>query len=359
MLNKYKKIVFVAEYPNMNNIKEGMSQRMEAIDNQFIDDARVYLFVSYRFFWKMEQFQCKKNVLQYKCNFFVHFFFILRMLIVSRFIYFHSVQNVLPILPALIFISGKKKMVLDIHGVVPEEHKLGGYRFKSAMYNLSEAFIFRRLSLAIAVTNAMTSHFEKKYPKLRAKMVVYPILPLNITSELVESPNQSGNEITVVYSGNMQKWQNVDLMIELISKNISTRIRYQILTGVPDQMKALLKQNNLGSHNNVHVDSVAPSELSTYYAKASYGIVLRDDIAVNRVACPTKMVEYMHYGLIPIVKSAKVGDFCDLGYEYLEVKNFSSLTLEPRKSLKNMSIIADIKSKHDSFDIKVYLDSTM
>jgi len=359
MHNKYKKIVFVAEYPSINNIKEGMSQRMEAIDNQFIDDARIYLFVSHRFFWKMEQFQCKENVLQYKCNLFLHFFFILRMLIASRFVYFHSVQNVLPILPALLFLSRRKQIILDIHGVVPEEHKLNGHWFKSVLYNLSEKFIFTRLFLAISVTNAMSRHYKIKYPNASAKMVIYPILPLNISELSLDTAFESGKEIIVIYSGNMQKWQNVDLMADLISKNISPRIRYQILTGMPDQMKDLFERKNLGTHNNVYIDSVAPSELGAYYAKASYGIVLRDDIVVNRVACPTKLIEYMHYGLIPVVLSVQVGDFYNLGYEYLEVRNFTASSLQLCKSHKNINIIADIKSKHDSFDIKAYLNSIM
>ena len=54
----------------------------------------------------------------------------------------------------------------------------------------------------------------------------------------------------------------------------------------------------------------------------SGGLVLRDDSAVNRVACPTKLAEYLYFGLIPVVRSPRLGDFEELGYAYVTEQEF-------------------------------------
>ena len=50
--------------------------------------------------------------------------------------------------------------------------------------------------------------------------------------------------------------------------------------------------------------------------------LIQFDIVVNRVACPTKLVEYMFYGITPIVLSKEIDDYNELGYEYLDYKDF-------------------------------------
>ncbi|KIO78625.1 hypothetical protein TH53_02435 [Pedobacter lusitanus] len=349
-------ILFVAEYPNESTIKEGMSQRMIAIDGQFLNDQRAYLFVSHRFFLKKEITQIANGVKQYKCNLFLHFFFILKLLVNSKFIYFHSIQNALPILPCLLFLKSDKRMILDIHGVVPEEHILAGQSFKSKLYSITEKYLFSRLYLAISVTDAMTRHFKTKYPDNQVKMMTYPILPSNIRNDTYDlKENDDRNFVNVIYSGNLQAWQNIDLMINVISNNLSPHVKYTILTGNPTAMTRVLTENGLKEENNVFVFSVLPEFLGEYYSKADYGFILRDDITVNNVACPTKVVEYMHYGLIPIVKSKNIGDFYNLGYEYLDVKDFNVETIRVGKSKKNKSIIAELKDKCDKINIRSFL----
>lgn len=349
-------IVFIAEYPNKDTLKEGMSQRMAAVDNQFKTDKRLYLFVSHRFFIKKQLYILEDGVMQYKCNLFFHFFFIMKLLIRSRFVYFHSIQNVLPVFPCLWFLSKDKKLVLDIHGVVPEEHAFAGHKFKALLYGVVEQFLFKSVSVGISVTDAMSRHYKNKYPTSSVQLITYPILPSNILAlNDTEISDSYDKKIHIIYSGNLQPWQNIDLMLNVIEKQLSSNVVYTILTGSPEQMKARLASRNLGHEQNVFVDSVAPEELYLYYKKAHYGFILRDDIAVNRVACPTKLVEYMFYGIKPIVKSRNIGDFLKMDYEYLDLTNFSIATLNIEKSAKNISIIASIKNKSKDINIREYL----
>lgn len=333
-----------------------MSQRMAAVDEQFRDDQRLYLFVSHRFFTTKQIYPIKEGVLQYKCNLFLHFFLIMKLLSQSRFIYFHSLQNVLPVFPCLKFLKANKKLVLDIHGVVPEEHEFAGQQRKSRFYAMVESYLFRYLSVGISVTDAMSNHFREKYPSSKVRLISYPIMPSNIMVDNYEIPrHEDGDKIHIVYSGNLQSWQNIDLMIDVISKHISPDIIYTILTGSLDQMKTVLAEKGLSDSQQVFVDSVAPNELHKFYEKAHYGFILRDDITVNRVACPTKLVEYMFYGMIPIIKSKNIGDFDTMGYDYLSLEDFSLQALKAQKSKKNIGIISSLKDKSEGTDIREYL----
>ena len=67
----------------------------------------------------------------------------------------------------------------------------------------------------------------------------------------------------------------------------------------------------------MEVDTLPADELKKEYEKAQYGFTLRDNIIVNEVACPTKLIDYVKYGIIPILKSDKIGDFVENGLEYV------------------------------------------
>ena len=60
--------------------------------------------------------------------------------------------------------------------------------------------------------------------------------------------------------------------------------------------------------------------------------MLRDSSPVNYVACPTKIIEYLKYGIIPILKSTEIGDFVDLGMEYITYTDLmKGLTISHKK----------------------------
>lgn len=344
-------LLFLANYPDASTLHEGMSQRMVAIDEQVKDQQRAYLFVSHRLYWKREAVEVKKDVIQYRCNFFRHFFFILRLLRGADTVYIHSVINVLPWLPIVPALRKRSNVILDAHGVVPEEHMLSGLRLKSRLYGLSEGSIIHRANVVIIVTRAMEQHFRKKYPKSNPQYVRYTILPHHLLNDGVADLLAETDEIVrIVYSGNTQKWQNIDLMISVIKRNLSKRIKYDILTGEPEIMQKHLETAGLDKEPNINVFNVSPGELKHYYKRAHYGFVLRDDINVNRVACPTKLVEYLYYGIIPVVKTSKIGDFDDLGYEYI---NYDSLSAEitAKKSEKNHQLMKKLLEADQSLNL--------
>jgi len=332
-------LLFLANYPDERTRYEGMSQRVIAIDKQYENEQRIYLFVSHRLFFKKQALEIDRMAIQYRCNIFVHFFFILNLFRQARTLYFHSVINVLPVLPMLRFIKSSQRVVLDAHGLVPEEQRLAGTRWKSALYERSERCIFGKANVVITVNSAMERYFRNKYPAVDLRYMVLPIMPDHLRTDDYELPSVTETEqIRVVYSGNTQLWQNVDLMIEVIKNNCAERIRYDLLTGEPELMKHYLAKAGLADKPNIYVRTVAPNELKTYYSAAHYGFMMRGDINVSRASCPTKMIEYMYYGVTPIIKTRKIGDFDEMGFESVPYQEFSE-RLGPRKSLVNHQII--------------------
>jgi len=342
-------LLFLANYPDERTRYEGMSQRVIAIDKQYENEQRIYLFVSHRLFLKKQTIPIGPKAVQYRCNFFLHFFFILRLFRNAGTLYFHSVINVLPVLPMLWAIRRHQRVVLDAHGLVPEEQRLAGTRWKSALYQLSERGIFIKADVVITVNSAMERYFRRKHPSAELRYLVLPIMPDHLRNDAYDFPEVvEGQQIRVVYSGNTQLWQNIDVMIDVIKNNRSERIRYDLLTGEPELLQRYLADAGLADDPHIHVRTVAPEELKTYYRAAHYGFMMRGDVNVSRTSCPTKLIEYMYYGMTPIIMTRKIGDFDEMGFESVLYQDFSE-ALGVRKSLKNHQIIAELLDNEPNY----------
>lgn len=335
-----KNIIFLAPYPTAENIKEGMMQRVAAIDTMFSESEykKIYIIPSFKTFENKKQI-IKNNAVCYYLSMWTGLKKIVHLINNATIVYCHSLYGV-----SIIGLLFWKKItttnvVWDVHGIIPEELKFAGVnRFKIKMFAKLEKTIAYNVPKIVVVTNAMKDHLIAKYPHCKASFYTYPILPITIKKDKEVKENKD-KEIIILYSGNTQKYQNIPLMAKSISKIINNnQLRFEILTGNPDEMRNIFKQYGLDKKNNIYINSVDPSKLNDYYKKAHYGYVLRDNIDMNNVACPTKIVEYMAYGLTAIVLSPNIGDFEKMGYEYIEVDKLNTKQLYPFKSNKNIDI---------------------
>lgn len=334
-------ILFLSKYPELDEeYRDGFYQRVENIDNFFSEDERIYLNVSLFKNLNFKSIQ-HNNRLQVSCNLFLHFFYILRAFKKSNLVYIQSIYNALNLILFIIFFN--KRYILDLHGVVPEELVMQGKIFKSKIFNIVERILFKKIDIAIAVTNAMANHFSKKYKNAKCHFIIYAILPSHLKSSNIE-PGLS-SKIEVIYSGNTQVWQNIDIMLKIIKNNLYENINYTILTGDLNGFRDKLISSDIDL-NKITLKSVSPNELEQYYKQSNYGFILRDDILVNNVACPTKIIEYLNYGIIPVVLSENIGDFKELGYEFLNVNDFN-INIAKRKSEKNIEVIECIYNQNN------------
>lgn len=348
-------ILFLSKYPQTpEEFRDGFYQRVENIDRFFIDDERIYLSVS------LLKNLRRKNIshglrTEVHCNFFLHFFYILKVFRQCSFVYIQSIYNALNLILFILFI--RNFYVLDLHGVVPEELELQQKMNYARVFSVIEKLLFKRINISIAVTNRMAEHFRCKYPNSNTKYIIYSIFPSHIKAYEFEDVSSADGKVEIIYSGNMQAWQNIDLMLHSIKENLSRNINFTILTGELDKFYERIKKHNIDL-GSIVITSVKPEELEYYYKRSHYGFILRDDILVNRVACPTKIVEYLNYGIKPIVLSPQIGDFNEYGYEYLKLEELKISNLLCCKSIKNIQVIEQIRSTNN-FNLRLELEKIM
>ncbi|MDA3462107.1 glycosyl transferase family 1 [Acinetobacter nosocomialis] len=348
-------ILFLSKYPQSpEEYRDGFFQRVENIDQYYLNEERVYLSTSlFRNF--------KKKVIKHglrtevSCNFFLHFLYIFKLFKGCSLVYIQSIYNALNLILFINFI--RKFYILDLHGAVPEELKLQNKMKYAAIFSVIEKILFKKVNICIAVTNQMKKYYQKKYPNSSCKYIVYAILPSHVKKCNIDELNIITDKVEIIYSGNMQVWQNIDLMLNSIRKNLSKDVKFTILTGELDRFCKRISEYGINS-NKVIVKSVKPEELESYYKKCHYGFILRDDIVVNRVACPTKIVEYLNYGIKPIVLSSEIGDFSDYGYEYLKLEDLVDSHLSSCKSIKNIQIVEQIRTANN-FNLRLELEKIM
>ena len=135
-----------------------------------------------------------------------------------------------------------------------------------------------------------------------------------------------------------------------VIKTYKAKVEYHIFVpNIVEYMKTLEGEKI----DNLMVDTKNRDELILEYKKAHYGFILRDDITVNHVACPTKLIEYMQYDIVPIMLSPRIGDFFDMGLEYIPVEDFikGKLPSEEKRNLManhNRIILHQFKQQFDS-----------
>lgn len=107
----------------------------------------------------------------------------------------------------------------------------------------------------------------------------------------------------LVYVGGLQPWQRVtDALDTLVELRRLAPWTMDLLTPDVDQAKALVSERGLV--DAVTVDRVAPAEIHARIGGATLGLLLRDELPMNRFAWPTKFADYLHAGVPVLVTSA-------------------------------------------------------
>lgn len=288
-------IFIVAPNPFKEKHREGYLQRVASIDKILEGHKRYY----------SDDFHSSEQLA--------------KMLIKADYIYVHSIYQAELIIDCYPMFG--YKILTDLHGVVPEEEEMQGEHRRSKELGEIEKKVFEYGAVFVTVTNAMKEHYEKKYPwAKKKKWILLPIFnDLSINKE-------ASNKIPrrVIYAGGAQKWQNVDLIIETVDKG-PDEYSYDILTRDVDAFASINKKDG------VNITSVEHNMIHARYIKSELGFVLRDDILVNKVACPTKLVEYLAYGVVPIIKSSNIGDFDKMGYKCFSYEDIINNTITNEK----------------------------
>ena len=353
---KNRLIVFLAPYPTSENIKEGMMQRVAAIDALFDNNHwnKIYLRPQFKNCHNTKQ-KVAPGIWEYTLSIWTARRQIIHLLNRAEIIYCHSLYGI-SICGLLYWRSIRcANTIWDVHGIIPEELSYAGSnRLKVALFSRLERIVACHVAKIVTVTDVMRTHLQQKYPRCEARFYTYAILPLTV-ADVSEPTKEIAAETVFLYSGNVQKYQNIPRMVQHIASMANQRgVRFEILTGSPEAMRTVFAEYGLSEASNIHIHSVMPHELGVYYRQAHYGYALRDNIDVNNVACPTKIVEYMAYGIRPVVLQPNIGDFNDMGYEHVLIEE-ATLDLPATKSRKNYDLYLQLQQASSPEKYRTFL----
>lgn len=323
-------IVFVAPFPALSDEKDGMVQRVASIDSLVSDLPRVYLDISFRRFWSKRTHHFGKATV-HQLNGLLHLFIIVSWILKARVVYIHSVFYSLKALPA--YWVGKP--ITDLHGAVPEEFVYQGRPRLALIYGFVERIVLRRSLAVVHVTSAMKRHFYQKYARQSTADRTIAIIPkmTDVRGYRENVIGASRDEKSVIYAGGLQAWQNVAMMLDVAAA--APQFHFVFLTG---EVQALQRLADAAHLINYTCAAVPPHQVPDHYLTCTYGFVLRDPVLLNQVACPTKLVEYLHWGVIPIVLTPEIGDFAELGFAFVSLEDFRAGKMPDKETVAQMRI---------------------
>jgi hypothetical protein len=339
-------IVIVAPCPLGRGAVEGWMSRIRSIDRIFEGQRRIYLdFVSGDAPPGAPQAVEHGEASEYRLDMAraAHRDFVEALIRDCRFAYVHTVHLARFLLPY--YMTGK--IVTDVHGIVPEEERMLGRPEHGDFYEAVEATVVIASRLLVVVTEAMRDHLQQKYPDCRADFVVLPIIERHAVDLAARRGRAPGEPYRAVYAGGTQAWQNIDDTLAACAP-VRDICRFDFLSHEHEQIAGRAAAQALGEAARFRV--VDKAGLAEAYLAAEFGFVLRDPVAVNTVSCPTKLSEYLWFGVIPVVKSPSIGDFERLGYAYLTMQDFAAGLFPDEGGLaemrvRNRAVIEDLATR--------------
>lgn len=342
-----KSILFFARLPLSEEEKmDGEIQRVLLIDEMARAENfnRIYIHLDFRSFINIiYEPKFLKNARAYSLSVYriKSWSLVVKLIKNSDVTYFHSLHNYKFSFFFKYWLKNTFR-IIDFHGIVPEENLFLGNRIRSFVYGLIEKLNIHSFDAYICVSMSMINFYREKYQLKKDKCHLLPMVRNN-DYELITDLNDiyrkdlniPSYKPVVIYVGNCQKWQNIDLMMDAIEA-INKDVFLIILSAQQDEFLKIIRKKKITKQ--ILLKSVEHSELVKYYAVANYGFLLRDDHPVNNVANPTKLVEYLQFGLVPIVLSTNTSDIDFMEVDTISLEDFPHSALACTKNQHNIDI---------------------
>ena len=209
-----------------------------------------------------------------------------------------------------VWLKNPKQYIINWYqGIVPEEamcmfeDSLSKYARKY-LWRFLEYFSLCKAKGNIFVSEAMWRHYQHIYGYDESNYCIIPCF--NQELDLRQFTAEKYATPSFVYAGSLSRWQCIDRTL-LLFKDIHALFPQATLTLLTKEKE---KAASLCHKYGVKADIkfVASSELQQVLGAYKYGFIVRDDIAVNNVATPTKMNSYMAAGVIPVYSDV-INDF--------------------------------------------------
>jgi hypothetical protein len=311
----------LGHWPSDSASLEGMGLRIHDMDAVLGPEKRIYVQLKSRSFLPWPETKVSSPERDYiwlspKNPF--HVLKLLYLLSKARLIYAHSVLNLSSFwIRHFLRSSSDKKLILDVHGVVPEEFSYTGDAEAAENFSKVEQECLSKCLALVHVTSRMQQHLTTKYPGISCEHFVIP------TDTALQAPPQeallAAKQPTILYAGGTQKWQLFNETLDLF-RRVPATWRKLLLTYDLTTARSKISSRGLA----IECAHKSGPDLAIDFTEAQLGIVLREDSLVNRVACPTKLVDYLKFGIAPVVQSQEIGDFAEFGCPFVSATNIEA-----------------------------------
>jgi hypothetical protein len=310
-------------------LSDGYFQRISRIDQEVLEDYyRIYLHIQEDYTSELKdktifihEIDDAHMEIDIDHSFIFNQLFSYFLIMFAKRIYVHSVLRVIRrstgegIRRAI-----KNKNVYsiwDVHGAAPEEFAMYEDYWGAQEAGEAESFLVKYANSIVCVTNSMIEHLQSKYCfEDIQNMICYPII--SEVNASYDCTLKDDYYPTCIYAGGVQKWQKPEAILDCIFANPA--FHYKLYTNEPVFFEK--KFDGIKNALNVEIGTKTHDELETEYCKCHLGFALRDDSIVNIVACPTKIVEYIQHGIVPILDCTDIGDFRKMGLQYIQYRDF-------------------------------------
>jgi hypothetical protein len=214
------------------------------------------------------------------------------------------------------------RVVLDLRGIRDLEYlmTLGksegdldtAERARLVEYRGQEELACRRADAVLCVSRPMAKLVRDRYalPEDRIGRVPNHAEPVDDAETLRDAARAelrvARDATLVAYSGTLAAWQMPDASVALFAEFRARVPGARLLFLTPDADAATTPLSGEAARDAI-LRSAPPGEAARLLCAADYGLLLRRDDMVNRVACPVKFGEYLACGVRPVL-TPHIGD---------------------------------------------------
>lgn len=116
------------------------------------------------------------------------------------------------------------------------------------------------------------------------------------------------HKIVVGYSGGLQKWQNIEKIIDIVKGLLTLNEDIFFLLCTNSDINPIKKRLTELGKSNYSIHALSSLEVPSFMKVLDAGFLIRDNITLNRVSSPTKLAEYLAAGAT-VICTQYAGDY--------------------------------------------------
>ena len=208
------------------------------------------------------------------------------------------------------YVRGYKNIVMWSQGIVPEESYMRNHsKWRFWLLSALEKWALKHAKMNLFVSETQKVFYMNKYGiELDKNSYIMPCYNCELVEDSFYTPQKYQKNIFCFAGSCVAVWQYFDATLDFykkIEKKYGDKVSLKILSPNKDEALKKIKDKQIRYYS---IEYVSSEQLPERLADCKFGLLLREDCAVNNVATPTKLSTYMSCGLIPVV-SMCIKDF--------------------------------------------------